>query len=186
LRRAGDEVALVVMLDTLAPGYVEDMPWYDRALRKLQLLRSSGRFFVELFGKLNKGELALASVLFQYGFIRRNGVLRFLEGTGLVKPVVHTPEDYAEMVFGNHLLDARRAYRLKPYAGNVLQFRAATARDGRLFDKGFGWSRWVAGNYDVVEVPSDHFNMLRDPAAEVIGTHVAHHLDRLEAKSRHK
>ncbi len=183
LRRAGDDVALVVMLDTLAPGYVEDMPWYDRALRRLQLLRSSGRFFVELFGKLHRGELALASVLFQYGFIRRNGVLRFLEGTGLVKPVVHTPEAYAEIVFGNHLLDARRAYRLKPYAGDVVQFRAVTARDGRLFDKGFGWSRWVAGTYDVIEVPSDHFNMLRNQAAEVIGTEVSQRLDRFDAKS---
>lgn len=186
LRRAGDEVSLVVMLDTLAPGYVEDMPWYDRALRRLQLLRSSGRFFVELFGKLHRGELALASVLFQYGFIRRNGLLRLLEWSGVVKPVEHTPEDYAEIVFGNHLLDARRAYRLTPYAGDVLQFRAATARDGRLFDKGFGWSRWVAGTYRVIGVPSDHFNMLRGAASEVIGGAVAEHLERIETKKHNR
>jgi thioesterase domain-containing protein len=186
LRRAGDDVSLVVMLDTLAPGYVEDMPWYDRVLRKLQLLRSSGRYFLELLGKLNRGELALASVLFQYGFIRRNGVFRFLEGLGIIKPVQHTPEDYAEIVFGNHLLDARRAYRLRPYAGDVLQFRAETARDGRLFDKGFGWSRWVAGTYDVIDVPSDHFNMLRTPAADVIGRRVSEHLDRVEARTRRR
>jgi thioesterase domain-containing protein len=186
LRRAGDDVSLVVMLDTLAPGYVEDMPWYDRVLRKLQLLRSSGRYFLELWGKLNRGELALASVLFQYGFIRRNGVVRFLEGIGVVKPVKHTPEDYAEIVFGNHLLDARRAYRLKPYAGDVLQFRAETAREGRLFDKGFGWGRWIAGTYDVIDVPSDHFNMLRTPAADVIGRRVAEQLDRVEARARRR
>jgi hypothetical protein len=159
------------------------MPWYDRALRRLQLLRSSGRFFVELLGKLHRGELALASVLFQYGFIRRNGLLRLLEWTGAVKPVTHTPEDYAEIVFGNQLLDARRAYRLKPYAGDVLQFRAATARDGRLFDKGFGWSRWVAGDYSVIGVPSDHFNMLRGAASEVIGGAIAQHLERIETKN---
>jgi thioesterase domain-containing protein len=100
--------------------------------------------------------------------------------------VKHTPEDYAEIVFGNHLLDARRAYRLKPYGGDVLQFRAETARDGRLFDKGFGWSRWIAGTYDVIDVPSDHFNMLRTPAADVIGRRVGEQLDRIEARTRRR
>ncbi len=186
LRRAGDEVSLVVMLDTLAPGYVEDMPLHDRLVRRLQLLGSSGRYFIELAGKLHKGELALPSVLFQYGFIRRNGVLNLLERTGVVRPVVHTPEEYAEIVFGNHLLDARRAYRLKPYAGDVLQFRAHTAREGRLFDKGFGWGRWIAGAYDVIEVPSDHFSMMREPSAQVIGQEVARRLDEIERNEKHR
>ena len=100
-----------------------------------------------------------------------------------MKKIEHTPEDFAENVFGNHLLDARRSYKLKPYAGDVVQFRAATARDGRLFDKGFGWGRWIAGSYDVISVPSDHFNMMREPAANVIGEQVARRLDAIEARS---
>ena len=65
----------------------------------------------------------------------------------------------------------------------MVQFRAATARDGRLFDKGFGWGRWIAGSYDVISVPSDHFNMMREPAANVIGEQVARRLDAIEARS---
>ena len=186
LRRTGDTVSLVVMLDTLAPGYVEGMPAHDRLLRRMQLLGSTGRFFGELMGKLRSGELSLPAVLFQYGFIRRNGVLRLLERAGAVKKVEHTPEEYAEIVFGNHLLDARRNYRLKPYAGDVLQFRASTARDGRLFDKGFGWGRWIAGDYDVISVPGDHFNMMREPAASVIAGHLMRRLDQIEAKQKHR
>jgi thioesterase domain-containing protein len=183
LRRSGDTVSLVVMLDTLAPGFVEDMPWHDRLLRRLQLLGSSGRYFMELVGKLRSGDLSMQSVLFQYGFIRRNGILRLLENIGIVTRVAHTPEEYAEIVFGNRLLDARRNYRLKPYAGDVLQFRAETARHGRLFDKGFGWSRWIAGDYSVVEVPSDHFNMMRDPAAAVIAAHITQSLTEIETQA---
>jgi thioesterase domain-containing protein len=172
LRRAGDTVSLVVMLDTLAPGYVEDMPLHDRILRRLQLLGSSGKFFVELVGKLHRGDLTLAAVLFHYGFIRRNRIIRFLEQSGIVKTVSHTPEEYAEIVFGNRLLDARRNYKLKPYAGDVLQFRANTARNGRLFDH---------GGYNVVEVPSDHFNMMRGPAATVVGSRTAKQLAAIES-----
>jgi hypothetical protein len=35
-------------------------------------------------------------------------------------------------------------------------------------------------------VPSDHFNMLRTPSADVIGRRVSEHLDRVEARTRRR
>ena len=130
--------------------------------------------------------MSIADALFQYGFMRRSGLLRLLQKTGLIKAAEHSPEQFSEAIFGNHLVDARLKYRLKPYAGDVLQFRASTARDGRLFDRGFGWDRWVAGRYDVIDVPSDHFNMMREPAASTIGKYVAERLEEIEAKAARK
>ncbi len=141
LRRQGDEVSLVVMLDTIAPGYVEDMPLYDKLLRRFVLMRYAGRHFLELVGKVRRGEMSVAGMLFQYGFLRRSGLMRLL---GRLQPEdqrEYAPEDFAQIVFSNHLLDARRVHRCRPYAGDVMQFRANTAREGRLFDRGFGWAR---------------------------------------------
>ena len=183
LRRAGDVVSLVVMLDVLAPGYVETMPAHDRALRRFLLLGNSWRDFKDLKAKVASGETAMADAMFQYGFMRRSGALTALQKLGVVGTPQKTAQEFTENVFTNHLLDVRRVYQLKPYAGDVLQFRANTARNGRLFDKGFGWTPWIKGNYDVIQVPSDHFNMMREPAAEIIGHAVAQRLLALEANT---
>lgn len=183
LRREGETVSLVVMLDTLAPGYVEDMPRRDRMLRKLSMAHYSVRHFFELLGKVRRGEMSTAGLLFQYGFIRRNGLARVLERAGLAEKVDDGSEDYAQIVFGNQLLDARRRYRCSPYDGDVIQFRAMTAREGRLFDRGFGWSRILRGRYEIVVVPSDHFNMMKEPSATVVGQVMSQRLRQLEAQN---
>ncbi|HRK19493.1 MAG TPA: thioesterase domain-containing protein, partial [Hyphomicrobiaceae bacterium] len=183
LRREGEAVSLVVMLDTLAPGYVEDMPRRDRMLRKLSMAHYSVLHFFELLGKVRRGEMSTAGLLFQYGFIRRNGLARLLERAGLANKVDDGSEDYAQIVFGNQLLDARRRYRCSPYDGDVVQFRAMTAREGRLFDRGFGWSRILSGRYEIVVVPSDHFNMMKEPSATVVGQVLSQRLRDIEARN---
>ncbi len=180
LRAMGDQVSLVVMLDTIAPGYVEDMPLHDKLLRRLILMKYAGKHFMELVGKVRRGEMSVAGMLFQYGFLRRSGLMRVL---GRLQPEdqrEYAAEDFAQVVFTNHLLDARRVHRCRPYAGDVIQFRAHTAREGRLFDRGFGWSRYIAGRYDVVTVPSDHFNMMKEPAASVVACEVVKRLEEIE------
>ncbi|MEQ1648928.1 MAG: condensation domain-containing protein [Hyphomicrobiaceae bacterium] len=186
LRRQGDEVSLVVMLDTIAPGYVEDMPLHHKLTRRLILLKYAGRHFFELVGKVRNKEMSLAGMLFQYGFLRRSGLMRVL---GRLQPEdqrEYAAEDFAQVVFSNHLLDARRAHRCRPYAGDVVQFRANTAREGRLFDRGFGWARHIAGRYDVITVPSDHFNMMKEPAATVVAAHIVDRLDQVQKTAAQK
>lgn len=183
LTREGETVSLVVMLDTLAPGYVEDMPRRDRMLRKLSMVHYSVRHFFELVGKVRRGEMSTAGLLFQYGFIRRNGFSRLLERLGLVDKIEEGSDDFSQIVFGNQLLDARRRYRCAPYDGAAIQFRAITAREGRLFDRGFGWGRILTGKYEVTVVPSDHFNMMKDPAATVVGQVLNQRLFEIEHRS---
>lgn len=181
MRRAGEVVSLVVLLDVLAPGYVESMPVYDRALRRMQLLGNTWRDAKDLRAQVATGAISSADALFQYGFMRRSGALAALQKIGVVGTPATTSDVFAGNVLAGHLLDARRSYRMRPYAGDVLQFRASTARSGRLFDHGFGWGRWIAGRYDVVQVPGDHFNMMREPAAAVIGRELNQHLLHLQS-----
>lgn len=186
LRRSGETVSMVVLLDVLAPGYVEDMPFHDRMIRRMQMLGWSWTWFMELVERVWSGKMTFSHAVFQYGFIRRSGLLRVMQKIGMVEADPPSAETFSEVVFGNQLADVSRIYRLKPYAGDVLQFRASTMREGRLFDRGFGWERWIAGQYDVVDVPGDHFNMMRDPAAGIIGTSIARRLDEIEAKNRQR
>ena len=186
LRRAGEVVSLVVLLDVLAPGYVEAMPLHDRTLRRMQLLGNTWRDANDLRARVTAGQITAAEALAQYGFMRRSGALAALQKIGLVGNTQSIGQEARGNVLSGHLLDARRTYQVRPYAGDVVQFRARTARSGRLFDRGFGWARWIAGNYDVVEVPSDHFNMMRDPAAETIGREVAQHLREIQTTKPHR
>lgn len=186
LRRAGETVSMVVLLDVLAPGYVEDMPFHDRTIRRVQMLGWSWTWFMQLVERVWSGRMTFSHAVFQYGFVRRSGLLRAMQKLGIVEADPPSPEVFSEVVFGNQLADVSRIYRLKPFAGDVMQFRASTMREGRLFDRGFGWERWIAGQYDVVEVPGDHFNMMRDPAAGIIGASIARRLDEIEAKARRR
>jgi thioesterase domain-containing protein len=183
LRRAGDTVSLVLLLDVLAPGYVESMPAHDRALRRFVLLGNSWRDLKEWKAKVKTGEITWADALFQYGFMRRSGALAALQKLRIVGTPQQTAQDFTENIFTNHLLDVRRTYQVQAYDGDVVQFRAETARNGRLFDKGFGWGRWMTGRYDVVQVPSDHLNMMREPAAAIIGREVNRRLLEIEARA---
>ncbi len=186
LRRSGETVSMVVLLDVMAPGYVEDMPFHDRTIRRVQMLGWSWTWFMELVERVWSGRMTFSHAVFQYGFVRRSGLMRVMQKFGIVAAEPPSPETYSEVVFGNQLADVSRTYRLKPYAGDVLQFRASTMREGRLFDRGFGWERWIAGQYDVIDVPGDHFNMMRDPAAGIIGAAIARRLDEIEAKARQR
>ncbi len=184
LRAAGGEVAMIFLLDTAAPGYVESMPRRDRILRRLLLLDHSWRYFRHLVGEVREGRMTPVAALSHYGFVRSNSLARLARRLGLFAPANPAGEDLMNHGLMNYLQDAKRHYQVEPYDGDVVFFRSAEARTGRLFNRGFGWERIVAGAFAVYDVPGPHLHMTREPGAGVIAAHAAWLMDRKEGRWR--
>jgi thioesterase domain-containing protein len=144
LRRDGEEVALLALLDTTADLQGEgprtsEQP--EAALRELffeDLLRATGQPMPPLEGKSPEARLRAleeASQAFPYPTLRR--------------------------VFENNLRAAWN-YEPPPYAGPVTLF---VARESRW---DHGWTSRAPGGLAMHEVPGDHYSMLTRPHVDAL------------------
>lgn len=181
VRLAGGEVAGIFLLDTLAPGYVETMPWHDRVLRRVQLLGHSAKSLVKLVGMVRDGEIGVGGALLHYSFIRNNRIVKLFTGRGSY--TAQQPErDIMNHGLMTYLRDAKSLYNYEVYPGDVCFFRSEGAHVGRLFARGFGWKGLVSGDFRVYDVPGGHLEMTRDPGASVIAEHMQWLMDRREGR----
>ncbi|HXY94090.1 MAG TPA: AMP-binding protein [Acidimicrobiia bacterium] len=80
------------------------------------------------------------------------------------------------------LLSQRLVRRYRPrstFQGPALVVRAAVDSSDlpRPPERDLGWSRWIAGPRDAVEVPGDHVGVMREPYVRDLGGHIARALD---------
>ncbi|MCW2283818.1 thioesterase domain-containing protein [Rhodoblastus acidophilus] len=168
LRAAGSQVLSLCLLDTVASGYVENMSWPDRLLRRALVSTALPNLRDRLL-KVWAGELSIAGML-SYYFHR---VTR--------PPETLQPGDDTENIWLK-LMEARAHHRIEPYEGDVVLFRSAEARVGRLFARSLGWSQFVKGDLRIYDVPGRHDDMLKEPAAEVISEYMAWTIDKAEGR----
>jgi len=154
LQRMGEQIPLVALFDSWAPGYREDMSPRDKKLRKRQL---SMKTYAERLAQYRRGEIGLNE-------IARKPILRRL---GLLGPEPEPEQPVGEW-FDTYLRAAAARYRPSPYDGDVVLFRSEETLRGRLFDERMGWGPLVAGNLQKEEVSSAHLDMFREqPAAHI-------------------
>ncbi len=174
LEAAGEEVALLVALDTPLPQR-RPLSARDRALIQLQELRAKGPGYIARWAvRRAKWELA-----------KRRGAA--------ADPTA--PETAAQ--FHNAAIEAAfltsvARYRLKPWGGNMVLFRPPLVgkwrvSDGRwvdsqrayLFDDN-DWGQWVP-HIRVHEVPGDHDSMVLEPNVRVLAALMREEIARAEA-----
>lgn len=163
LRREGDEIALVVLIETRAPGFRETMPLRDKVLRKLQLRLTH---YARKIGEFRRGKLGVRDIVW----------LPILRRLGLEPRWTPPPEEW----FDNILLTSVLHYRPNPYDGDVLYLRSDELIRGRLFDPGMGWGPLVAGELRIVDVRGMHLDMLRAPYVDAIADAMLAFLDEIE------
>jgi thioesterase domain-containing protein len=175
LLRAGEEVRLVVMFDTGAPGY----PVYigRRSTIALRLLFIKDRFdhhieTIRLLEQGKRGRYIAAKATKAKNQIRRSykqAVRRIKRGvlTSLGRPL---PD--ALVVTQNAIATAVKQYRPSPYSGKILLFRATKQHRGIVRDDTLGWSKLTRNNLEVQELQGDHGTLVVEPrvrfAAEII------------------
>ncbi len=170
LTAAGEEVRLIVMVDTWAPGYLKRLPPVRRFLADLAY-----RWQWQLT-ELRAGGDRTTRVLFNNRYARRLGLLRL----GRMLPVLrqHLEDD----PFGWHVgYLARHAAHYTPstYKGAVLLFHNLEQPDGRLLSPDLGWRDVLTGPFKVAGVPGGHRTVFHPPGASIMAAHITAFLDEI-------
>ena len=170
LEAAGEEVAMLVMLDTPLPVRPE-LSSQDKALIKLQELRRKG-----------------AGYLSEWAGNRIRWEIQKRRGT---PPLVSTGTSFNNAKIEAAFREALTAYDLKPWNGPLVLFRppldrhwkvsggnwVSAAREYVFADN--EWTRWVPRT-QVVEVPGDHDSMVLVPNVSVLAEKMKTFIDRAE------
>jgi len=166
LRAQGEKAALVVLLDTYAPGHPRLLPDVTLRSHKLYFLKQRTELHVETLRMLDhKGRRDY--------LVQRAGKLPKMLKQGIknkyrkiapkfYRAVGHNlPESLQKS--HNAILDAYLNYVPKAYPGRVTLFRAKTQLKGVYPEPMMGWDELVTGELEILEVPGYHGTIVVEP-----------------------
>ena len=158
LQRMGEEVELVCLFDTWAPGYRESMSPRNQERRARQLRTRERLKRIEQYrnGEIGLKDLAWLPVLRRLGY-----------QTPAAKP---TEDLFTGRWFDDHIRDAAAHHRPAPANIDTVLFRSAETLTGRLFDERMGWGSVVAGKLYQTRVESAHLDMFQEKPAAAIAS----------------
>jgi thioesterase domain-containing protein len=155
LRAAGEQVAVLAMLDTPGPALVSE------AVRA-RLWR--------LWGRVRSGKGHYLKRRTQRAWLQLRLLLR-LERTP-ERPVVDA--ETVTVSLGDSMLQAQRRYRFRQLDVQVSLFRATTrdSSDGFL-PRDFAWGGFTSAGVRVVDVPGTHVTMCQQPNVDALARSLA-------------
>jgi len=171
LRDEGEEVALVGLLDSWAPNSEVKIPFIQRLMLHHQLLLKRGLPY--LWHSLQKSleELQLQAKVRLYKICQRLS----LEG--------HMPQLWSEAVsqvlLGGIRHQAIQSYLPKPYAGQLVLFRAVERDEFKEDNRNMGWAALTTGDLQIFDVPGDHLGILKEPNVQVLAGQLQTYLSAL-------
>jgi amino acid adenylation domain-containing protein len=168
LQKHGQQIALLAMFDTRAPGYPKWLPntsawgkrlslWQFRLnLHWTNFLAAKGYAKLEYIKvKLNR----LWNRRWRYRRLVRERVRATLDNW-------FHPRAIREVRKAGH--EASNDYRCEPYEGKVTLLRAMEQPPGIIEDRTNGWAAYAQGGVEVHDVPGHHGSIMREPRAEVL------------------
>ncbi len=180
LRKMGQEVSQLVMIDTYVPAYFKRMPRVRAFLADL-----SFRFkLIALdWSKVLAGQKSLGAFLADRTIVKKLLGKTAPAAEGSLRGVDERDENYDEWLV-NYLQDRSEAYAPQRYDGKVTLFRSAEEPHGRFLDLDMGWSAFASG-VEVVVIEGDHFSIFRDPGVSRMAQHISRHKNGNQPKTAH-
>ncbi len=186
LRREGDEVPLVVMLQSEHPDYPVPRPGIGRLRRLLTTVADRARFEAATTRALPRNQrlryltddLGARSVAKVTVRLERLGARAGLVGTGRRPGSEAFQRDRWYRADGA----AYRHHRFEPYDGDVLVVRAARQPAGIVPNPSLGWDAVVRGRLETAEVPGWHWNFLRRPQIDGVAQALSRALDEVNRR----
>ena len=158
LRRAGEEVALVLMVDNPRPD-IAPTAGFDRVMARAEMelalvaeqpVTGLGPYAVDRIGRIAERGLV--------------GLERLVERAGDRLPFgLRHSRAYARAEAARTRERAYQGYEPEPYPGRVALFRAAREARGRRQIPGLGWDRFVTGRFDEYRLPGHRIGLLSEP-----------------------
>lgn len=167
LRDEGEAVPLVVMIDTWAPGYREDLPWLAKRLRTAKVRLHQWKLDIR---DIRAGKFGFGELMANIGRRQRAALLRRIwSALGLPESeLVLANTDHPFEWYLDQIHFAYRYHRPEPYDGRVLLFRATEVCEGSTFPRDFGWSAFLSGAYEIADFPGVHTAALSSPGLDAI------------------
>ena len=163
LRAAGQEVRLVLLIDSFLPG---DLQYLHTRSALVQYL------------DYHLGEALLQSGAARLKYLARwcaNGVVRLARSLGwqengsLARATRLVREAHKRAVLG---------YTPKPYDGKITQLLCSDASDRSYEDRRLAWSTLAADGFEVRIVPGNHLTMVEEPYVRIVAAELQRSLDR--------
>jgi acyl transferase domain-containing protein len=168
LRAAGQDTALVVLIDTYPP-----------------IIAPPPKTVAARLGRLRDEKLDYARDIIQRrAMMRREAELQrqldeVLAGNGTVPSDLR--ETHMERTFGE--IAAR--YVRMPYQGRVVLLRAQDVHFAfRSLGEAYGWDEVVTDGFELIRTPGNHATVLLEPNAEVLVTSLGKALDEAQTNAR--
>ena len=173
LRKQGDEIGMLALLDTGTPDYPRLLPTTTKmrsriysAIRRFQHHRDS----LMLLG--NSERLAyvgtrLRKVRLKYRRRIRDAYKKTVRDVySRVGRSGTIPKKYIQLE--NLIWKAGLKYAPRPYAGKVTLFRATIQPLGIVPEPTLGWDRYVTGELEIHDVPGHHGSIVTEPFVRVL------------------
>ncbi len=181
LKAAGEEVALLALLDAYPAGYFKLLPGSgslgQRVQRVFRKLQSHGQNLNQLSGvaKLEylAGKLRFAPAKARHKIYRRAYKLYRRIG----RPLPAVLRNIEELNFA-----AVKDYVPKVYPGQATLFLASDDLTA-AYDVEEGWQGLVAGGLEKIRVPGNHLDIIKEPHVGVLARELRASLDRAQAET---
>jgi amino acid adenylation domain-containing protein len=163
LAEAGQQVALVVLMDSFRPRLYQALPLRRRINYQARRVKVHSRELWRLDRKTRAAYARQKADDLRMLWKRRIYSIGFSVSRGMKHPLP------PKLVDPNELnLWADEQYVPSTYSGHVILFRAM--EQGLLpdFPQDLGWSDFVTGKFQVFDTPGDHATMLKPPHVQVL------------------
>jgi amino acid adenylation domain-containing protein len=164
LRAAGEEVALVALIDSFLPGPLKYMRARGNLMEYLDW-HVGEMLLLPFFSRLKYLGNWLAN-----GGVRLANALGWNEGSALARATKKVAAAHRR---------AMGAYQPKPYDGKIVQLMCGEASHRAYEDRRLAWSSLMPGGFEVRIVPGNHLTMVEEPHVRVLAQELQDCFDRI-------
>jgi thioesterase domain-containing protein len=161
LQREGRQVEMIFLLDS----WVSTIPWWQK-IQVLTLNRAKQSFAFRANRLWNKTHAGISRALERPAALFKSSNHASARLADVNVPFGQVPWDILSKVY----INARKNYQLRPLASRAVLFRAQDSEFKHLFaiDGNLGWSGLFRDGLEVVDIPGDHFTLLKSPNLEFL------------------
>jgi thioesterase domain-containing protein len=167
LKRAGADVVLLAMIDTLSPLAARTK---ISSFKKIWLMRQWSLQFAMEWPQRRR--------LIQQEKVRHTLAMQLLSAGHVLPP------ELASLHLSSHYMTAQERYQAPMYDGPMVLFRAQ--QGGTVYlnaGQQLGWERHLRGDIRVAEIPGSHFSILSEPGLSQLVHGLRQELDLADVQS---
>jgi aspartate racemase len=161
LQRAGRPVEMIFLLDS----WVGSLPWWKK-IRVLNLNRAKKSLAFRANRLWRKTQAEVSRVLERPAVLFGDPSRSTAHLADVNAPFGQVPWEVLSRVYRH----AQKNYQLRPLASRAVLFRAQDSEFNHLFalDGNLGWSGLFRDGLEVVDIPGDHFTLLKSPNLQLL------------------